>query len=128
LHLNAIEAEGGINAFCAQIGGIDIYIAVGDEGVFSLYASAERISDTLAYASLYEVDATVEVSETSQLWALPTGELQIRTPENAVVLTFFYQAYCGELPEGDASLYTQPTPATVEELPAYTIINQPYGG
>jgi hypothetical protein len=129
LHLIPINVEGSTRPFCAAVGGLDIYIAVGDEGTFSLYASAESISAALSYARVYEMDVPIETSETSQLWALITGEVQIRTPQNEIVSTFFYENYCGELPEGDPALYVPTTPpAVVEEYPDYTIINQPYGG
>jgi hypothetical protein len=114
--------------FCAAVGGLDIYVAVGNEGVFSLYASAEAISAALSYARVYEVDVTIETSETSQLWALISGEIQVRTAEGEIVSTFFYQNYCGDLPEADPALYITPTPTAVEEYPSFTIINQPYGG
>jgi hypothetical protein len=115
--------------FCAAVAGLDIYVVVGDEGVFSLYASAEEISAALSYARVYEIDEVViETSETSQLWALITGELQVRTAEGEIVSTFLYQDYCGELPEVAAELYIVPLPTQSQEYPAYTIINQPYGG
>jgi hypothetical protein len=115
--------------FCAAVAGLDIYVVVGDEGIFSLYASAEEISAALSYARVYEIDEVViETSETSQLWALITGELQVRTAEGEIVSTFLYQDYCGELPEVAAELYIVPLPTQSQEYPAYTIINQPYGG
>jgi hypothetical protein len=107
--------------FCALSGVVDVYVVSGNEGVFSLNISEQVISNGLAQA----VNGRVQIgsSSTATVYALPSGELEVISP-SGFSFTFTFQTYCGTLPPVSE---TEPI-VEEEELPAFTIINQQYGG
>lgn len=83
--------------FCRLGGGLDIYATVGSEGFFSLYASAQQISNGIEQAQTTGSFVRIGSSATSTLFALSTGELQVNAP-NGAAFTFRYEQRCGPLP------------------------------
>jgi hypothetical protein len=83
--------------FCRLGGGVDVYATVGSEGFFSLYASAQQISNGIALAQTTGNVVQIGASSTSTLFALATGELQVNAPSGAA-FTFNYVQRCGPLP------------------------------
>jgi hypothetical protein len=113
--------RGSFAVYCALGGGIDVYAINEQQGTLAFNVSAQALSNGITQGA----NGTTQLVSSSgvTLYALTTGELQVNGPNNNT-FTFRYEAYCGILPEAQ-TIVVEPEE---EELPAFTIINQPYGG